>query len=41
MIPRIVLPLSIGDFDGKMPNHECKYVFDFVSIVKAFIQKTQ
>ena len=41
MIIRSVLPRSICVCSNRMPNHECKYVFNFVSIVKAFIQKTQ
>ena len=41
MILRIVLPGSICVRSNRMPNHECKYISNFVSVVKAFIQKTQ
>ena len=41
LILRIVLPGSICVRSNRMPNHECKYISNFVSVVKAFIQKTQ
>ena len=41
MIIRSVLPRSICVCSNRMQNHECKYFFNFVSIVKAFIQTTQ
>ena len=41
MTLRNVLPGSICVRSNRMPNHQCKYALNFVSVVKDFIEKAQ